>query len=235
MSPSTTLPDGRKVTLADEIHDRVSAEVVVAEGAAVRPEPAVQAETAALARRLRAEHAGRRPGEIPGLQEARKLYNAFGMEPTRYRPSSEALLRRVLQEKEITAVNNAVDCGNLAALSFLLPLGLYDLDRVEGDVVLRVGRPGEEYPGIRKGAVHLEGRLGLFDAAGPFGSPTSDSLRTSVQAGTTRLLAVIMATAGYPPDRLAAHAGMLGDLCTRHCRARTVVHHRLAVATAGAP
>lgn len=214
------LPDGRAVALDDSVRGRVLAGVVVAEGVVVAPVPAVWAETHEVAVRLRAEHAGKVPSEIPGLAEARDLYKSFGMEPSRHRPSSEALLRRVLKGEDLYRLASAVDVCNLASLAFLLPIGMYDLDRVQGDVVLRTGRPGEEYGGIRKGPVHLADRLGLFDDAGPFGSPTSDSERTSVGDATTRLLAVIMATAAYDRARMQANLDYLSDLYRRHCGGR---------------
>lgn len=224
MSDRLALPDGRTVALDGSVRGRLLAGVLVSEGVTVGEAPAVWDETAAVAERLRAAHAGRVPSEIPDLAEARDLYKAFGMEPSRHRPSSEALLRRVLKDKPLYRISSAVDACNLASLSFLLPIGMYDLDRIRGDVVLRTGRAGEEYPGIRKGPVHLAGRLGLFDEAGGFGSPTSDSARTCVDATTRRLLAVIMATAAYPPSRMQANVDLLADLFVRHCGGSTTGH-----------
>jgi DNA/RNA-binding domain of Phe-tRNA-synthetase-like protein len=223
------LPDGRCLRLDDALAGRVCAAVVALAGVAVRPEPAVWAETAQLAERLRAEHAGKLPSQIPGLQEARDLYKSFGMDPSRHRPSSEALLRRVLQGKDLYRLDSAVDCCNLASLSYLLPIGLYDLARIDGDITLRAGEAGEQYAGIRKGPVNLAGRLALFDAQGGFGSPTSDSARTSVTAATTDILALIMATAAYPAARLQAHRRHLADLYTRHCRAQVTLAAELGV------
>ncbi len=211
------LPDGRTLRLDAGVLAGLRAGALVVDGVSVREEPAVWEDTAALAARLRAQHEGRLPSDIPGLGEARDLYHAFGMEPTRHRPSSEALLRRVLQGKELYRLNNVVDVCNLASLEFLLPIGLYDLDLVQGDVTLRLGREGEEYSGIRKGPVHLAGRLALFDDAGGFGSPTSDSQRTCVHAGTARLLAVVMSTRTTPPATMRARVARFGELLVRHC------------------
>ncbi len=219
MAHELTVPGGPRVALDATTAGAVLAGVVVLDQVAVREEPAVWAAIAAVGARLRAEHAGQPPGAIAGLQEARSLYNRFGMEPTRYRPSSEALLRRVLQGKDLYRINNAVDACNLASLEFLLPIGMYDRDRVVGDVVLRTGREGEGYPGIRKGRVNLAGRLGLFDADGAFGSPTSDSARTCVTGTTTRILAVIMATAAHDPAVMDAHTRRFGELFATFCGA----------------
>jgi DNA/RNA-binding domain of Phe-tRNA-synthetase-like protein len=165
---------------------------------------------------LMTRHEGESPAEIEGVFPARSLYRAFGIDPTRHRPSSEALLRRVVQGKGLPRILNAVDLCNLFALRFLLPLGLYDADRIEGSVTLRKGGPGESYEGIRKDAVHLEGRPVLADAAGPFGNPTSDSLRTCVTPATRSLFMVIFAPAGYPDARLTVHVATAADDIRRH-------------------
>ncbi len=220
MASSLALPDNRRVALADEVSDRLLAGVVSLTGVAVRTEPAVWRQTAALAAELAAAHAGKLPSEIAGLQEARVLYKSFGMDPSRHRPSSEALLRRVLKGQDLYRINNAVDCCNLASLRYLLPIGMYDLRLISGDIVLRLGLPDERYAGIRKGPVHLGGRLGLFDRLGGFGSPTSDSARTSVTEVTTDILAVLMATAAYETVRMQAHLEDFADLFVRHCGAR---------------
>jgi len=163
---------------------------------------ALEAEIEATCVSLRAAHAGAAPASIEGLRPARDLYRAFRIDPTRTRPSSEALLRRVLQDKPLPRILNAVDLCNLCALRFLLSIGLYDAGRIRGGVVARRGRPGEAFEGIRKDEVHLDGRPVLADEVGPFGNPTSDSLRTSVTASTRSLWMVIFAPAAYPAGRL---------------------------------
>jgi DNA/RNA-binding domain of Phe-tRNA-synthetase-like protein len=128
------------------------------------------------------------------------MYKRVGLDPTKTRPSSEALLRRVRRGDGLPRINSLVDVINWCSLESLLPFGLYDLDRIEGDVTLRVGRDGEAYAGIRKDTVHVAGRLTLADAVGPFGNPTSDSARTMVTTATTRALVVIFAPASAATD-----------------------------------
>lgn len=128
----------------------------------------------------------------------RTLYKRVGIDPTKTRPSSEALLRRVRKGGDLPRVNNAVDVVNWCSLESQLPFGLYDRDRLRAPVTLRLGRSGEEYAGIRKDAVHVEGRLTLADADGPFGNPTSDSARTMVTPDTTCLFVVIFAPLDVP-------------------------------------
>ena len=148
----------------------------------------------------------RRAGERPGLVSAvRTMYKRVGIDPTKTRPSSEALLRRVRKGEPLPRVNAAVDVCNWCSVETQVPYGLYDLDRVEGDVVLRLGTAGEEYAGIRKEVVHLAGRLALADGVGPFGNPTSDSARTMVTTASTRVV-FVMFVPGELPARVADDA-----------------------------
>jgi len=128
----------------------------------------------------------------------RTMYKRVGIDPTKTRPSSEALLRRVRRGDELPRINSAVDIINWCSFESQLPFGLYDVDRIQGDVMLRLGADGEAYAGIRKDEVHVAGRLTLVDDLGPFRNPTSDSARTMVSTATTRLMVVIFAPASVP-------------------------------------
>jgi DNA/RNA-binding domain of Phe-tRNA-synthetase-like protein len=130
------------------------------------------------------------------------------VDPTKLRPSSEALLRRVLRGDGLPRINTLVDINNLCSLEFLLPIGLHDLDRVRGPLVIRRGGPGEGYEAIGKGSYSVEGRLTVADDDGPCGSPTSDSQRTMITPATRRCLMIIYAPASYDPTRLEAHASL---------------------------
>ncbi len=178
--------------------------------------PPLEAEIEETCRALAERLAGKAPSEIPGLGPARDLYRACGIDPTRTRPSSEALLRRVLQGKSLPRILNAVDLCNLCALRSLLPIGLYDAQRIRGAVTLRAGAPGESYAGIRKESVHVEGRPVLADAEGPFGNPTSDSLRTSVTEATRSLWMVTFAPAAFDRSALEAHVRAACEGAERH-------------------
>jgi DNA/RNA-binding domain of Phe-tRNA-synthetase-like protein len=123
----------------------------------------------------------------------RTMYKRVGIDPTKTRPSSEALLRRVRKGDTLPRINSMVDVCNWCSFEFQLPYGLYDAARIQGEVTLRIGRDGESYPGIRKDDVHVGGRIALVDAIGPFGNPTSDSARTMVTTETRRGLLVVFA------------------------------------------
>jgi DNA/RNA-binding domain of Phe-tRNA-synthetase-like protein len=192
-----------------------------AEGASMEVlPPEFDQERDRLVDRLVASHSGRPPADIPGVAETRALFHRLDIDPTKTRPSSEALLRRVLQGKGLPKVNPVVDVCNLCSLEHQLPLGLYDRDQVKGAVRVRAGREGEGYPGIRKQWVNLTGRLLLADDEGAFGAPTSDSKRTSVGPETRNVLVVVFS----PPERtdLSAAIEHIADLLTRFCRASVV-------------
>ena len=132
----------------------------------------------------------------------RTMYKRVGLDPTKTRPSSEALLRRVRKGDPLPRINTLVDVCNWCSLEFQLPYGLYDAAHVEGDIELRLGHDGESYPGIRKDDVHVGGRLTLADARGPFGNPTSDSARTMVTTSTVAAIVVVFAPSEMDRRRL---------------------------------
>lgn len=196
-----------KLVVSPDLGDRVRLGVIIAGDLVMRREaPEVWAEIERVAAAYRQRLAGKAPAEITELQPARELYRRTGEDPTKLRPSSEALLRRVLRGEALYRINCLVDTCNLCSLEFLLPIGLYDLDLVVGDVTARIGGPGEAYESLGKGRYSVEGRLALFDAEGPFGSPTNDSRRTAITDATRRCLLVIFAPGSYPREHLASHA-----------------------------
>ena len=141
------------------------------------------------------------PAEVASV---RTMYKRVGLDPTKTRPSSEALLRRVRKGDALPRINSMVDVCNWCSFEFQLPYGLYDADRIQGGVVLRLGDEGESYPGIRKDDVHVGGRITLADTLGPFGNPTSDSARTMVTTATTRALLVVFAPVDVEAPRLSS-------------------------------
>lgn len=156
----------------------------------------------------------------------RTMYKQVGLDPTKTRPSNEALLRRVVKGMPLPRVNALVDVINWSSVEFQLPYGLYDLAHVRGDVTLRIGREGEEYGGIRKDAVHVGGRLVMADADGAFGNPTSDSARTMVTPATRDALVVVYAPHEVDRARLAmvldATAARIADISGGYETAREI-------------
>jgi DNA/RNA-binding domain of Phe-tRNA-synthetase-like protein len=184
-------------TLAPDLAQVVRPGVLWLDGATVAErEPRMNAPLAAAEAAVRINP----PVETTAV---RTMYKRIGLDPTKTRPSSEALLRRVRKGDTLPRINSMVDVCNWCSLEFQLPYGLYDAARIEGDIELRLGRPGELYAGIRKDDVHVAGRITLADHRGPFGNPTSDSARTMVTTATTRALLVVFAPAGVGAAHLS--------------------------------
>ena len=200
-----------------EIADKVRLGLIHASPVSIGPtQSPLQQEIDSLCASLASEHTGKPPSEIPGLNHARDLYRTFGIDPTKTRPSSESLLRRVIKKKPFPKIFNAVDLCNYFALRFLLSLGLYDADKIRGDVIFRPGKEGESFAGIRKNDVNVSGRPVLVDAEGPFGNPSSDSLRTSVTDSTRSLWMVIFAPVGFPKEKLEEHVQTSREYMAKH-------------------
>lgn len=178
-------------TTATELESIVRPAVVTVEGLTVRsPEPRLDESIAAAVAAVRGW------ADTPAMTElVRTMYKRVGIDPTKTRPSSEALLRRLRRGDLFPRINGVVDVINWTSVETQLSFGVYDLDKIQGGVTLRLGREGEEYAGIRKDTVHVAGRLALVDDEGPFGNPTSDSARTMVTTTATRVLVVVFAPA----------------------------------------
>jgi DNA/RNA-binding domain of Phe-tRNA-synthetase-like protein len=158
--------------------------------------------------------------ESPQVESVRKAYKALGKDPARYRGSAEALLRRIVAGKGFPQINAVVDVINLVSVESRLPVGLYDLAHVVGDIVLRAGRAGETYKGIGKYDLNLEGLAVFSDDVGPHGSATSDSERTMVTSKTEGILAVIVSFAG--PEGLDQWTQRMSALLVQYAAAQNV-------------
>lgn len=140
---------------------------------------------------VRAAIEGRGWSEIPGIRGSRLMYKAFGRNPGRYRVSSEALIRRVRRSDPLYRINSVVDVNNLISVQSGLSVGSYDLEKVQGSIVMRRGAAGETYSGIGKDAIDLEDLLVLTDELGAFGSSMSDSTRSMVTLESRDILVVL--------------------------------------------
>ena len=127
----------------------------------------------------------------PGFEFSRKLYRQFRIDPTKHRPSSEALWRRLKNKGDFPEVNPFVNLTNLLSLRFQICFGLYDLDKIEGNITIGVGQPDDRFQGIRKEVLQMGGKIVAKDSRGAFGNPSSDSLRTSVDESTRHILQLL--------------------------------------------
>jgi DNA/RNA-binding domain of Phe-tRNA-synthetase-like protein len=206
------------LAIAEELAGRVRLGWSTIDGLTVRAESAdLVREIEAYGADLRRSYGGGPSAEVPGAADARELYKAVGLDPTKTRPSNEALLRRVLKGEALYRVNTLVDALNLASLRHQLPFGLYDAARLRPPVVLRRGAAGEGYEGIRKAHVNVDGRPVLVDQEGPFGNPTSDSARSSITLQTREALVVCYAPTAVGTARLQRVVDETAALLVRHC------------------
>ncbi len=154
--------------------------------------------------------------QMPSIEATRRVYRACGKDPSRYRPASEALIRRMLQGKELYQRDTLVDLINLASIAFGYSIGGFDADRFVGDTLtLGVGRHDEPYEGIGRGMINIEGLPVYRDAAGGVGTPTSDHERTKIQMSTTRLVVLINGYDGCE-ERVCANAEYIQQLLRRY-------------------
>lgn len=153
--------------------------------------------------------------KIPAIEASRKAYRACGKDPARYRLSAESLIRRVVNQKDLYRVNNAVDVLNLVSIWTGYSIGGYDANKIVGEITFGIGRTDEPYEGIGRGELNIEFLPVFRDEVGAFGTPTSDSVRTSVTMQTKRFLMVIIDYGGgeledatkLAEDLLKTHAG----------------------------
>ena len=160
-------------------------------------------------------------GNIPGIQFARSLFRNIGIDPTKYRPASEALLNRALKDKGFYSVNTLVDVGNWCSLDFLLPTCVYDADKIQGEVKIRKGQEKESYIGINNLTINLHNRYVISDGIGPFGSPKTDSQRTAVNIQTQRAILLIYAPNDFDAKLLKQQADLFAQRANEICKGKT--------------
>lgn len=153
--------------------------------------------------------------KLPRIVAVRSMYKKLAVDPSRYRPASEALVRRVLQNKGVYYVNSAVDVNNFCSIKFLLPFGLYDLDNIQGDIYYQLAGQGS-YINVGGSEVSTDGKPFLTDGAGVFGNPTSDSKRTAVNLTTNNLLSVIYADEEVEESQLYEILDFTANMMVRH-------------------
>ena len=158
--------------------------------------------------------------QLPGIAATRRVYKACGKDPSRYRPASEALIRRMLQGKELYQIDTLVDLINLASIRFGYSIGGFDASKFVGDTLtLGVGRAGEPYEGIGRGLINIEGLPVYRDAKGGVGTPTSDNERTKIDLNTRRLLVLINGYDGNE-QRVRENAEFILRLVNRYAEGR---------------
>lgn len=189
-----------KIYFSDIIQDKISGMQLglleVSDFTVSKDSPNVESSLKELYEYIRKKFISDPPSSDPVISAVRRMYRRIGWEPTRYRPSSEAMIRRILKNNGLYRINNAVDCGNIVSTHFHLPMGLYDMDKIDSSITFDVGGENETYQGLSIELIHARGKLILRDKSGIFGNPTADSRRTCIDTNTRNILAIFFA----PPE-----------------------------------
>jgi DNA/RNA-binding domain of Phe-tRNA-synthetase-like protein len=172
----------------------------------------------ALEDRFRQELTTESLKDLPSIAATRRVYKACGKDPSRYRPASEQLIRRMLQGKELYQIDTLVDLINLASIAYGYSIGGFDADKFVGDTLtLGVGREGEPYEGIGRGMLNIAGLPVYRDAEGGVGTPTSDHERTKMTIATTHLVVLINGYDGNE-QRVADNAHFIQELLRKYAQ-----------------
>ncbi len=158
--------------------------------------------------------------DIPAIAATRRAYRALGKEPARYRPSAEALYRRLAQGKGLYQISNIVDTINLASIITGYSIGGYDFAKISGDILFDVGRAEDVYEAIGRGIINIENLPVFRDDLGPFGSPTTDSVRTMITDHTREVLLIVInfgITRSFQQD-----LDKISDLLIQYANARDI-------------
>lgn len=216
------------INVSQEIEDVCPGFVGACVEAEVRNTPFCQPlweEINALGDRFRSELTTESLKQLPGIEATRHVYRACGKDPSRYRPASEALIRRILQGKSLYQIDTLVDLINLASIAFGYSIGGFDGDKFQGDTLtLGIGREGEPYEGIGRGMINIKGLPVYRDAQGGVGTPTSDNERTKIDIRTTHLVVLINGYDGNE-ERVRQNAEFIQGLLRKYCESDGGTYH----------
>lgn len=216
------------INVSQEIEDVCPGFVGACVEAEVRNTPFCQPlwdEINALGDRFRSELTTESLKQLLGIEATRRVYRACGKDPSRYRPASEALIRRILQGKSLYQIDTLVDLINLASIAFGYSIGGFDGDKFQGDTLtLGIGREGEPYEGIGRGMINIKGLPVYRDAQGGVGTPTSDNERTKIDIRTTHLVVLINGYDGNE-ERVRQNAEFIQGLLRKYCESDGGTYH----------
>ncbi|MGM9760370.1 MAG: B3/4 domain-containing protein [Parabacteroides sp.] len=190
-----------QVSLSEEILAKCPALQIVVIDCEVRNTPSnpqLWEEIAAEEERLRQQCSLSEANKLPTIQATRQAYKACGKDPNRYRPSAESLRRRILRGLPLYRIDTLVDLINLVSFVSGYSIGGFDADRIDGPLVLGIGREGEPYVGIGRGELNIAGLPVYRDRQGGIGTPTSDEERTKIGPDTCHLRMIINGYSGLP-------------------------------------
>ncbi|MBN2890839.1 MAG: hypothetical protein JXL97_03145 [Bacteroidales bacterium] len=158
--------------------------------------------------------------QIPQILSTREAYKALGKEPSRYRPSAEALHRRIILGKGVYQISNLVDTINLSSLITGYSIGGFDEENIKGDIIFKAGDSLTEYQAIGRGIMNIENLPVFYDEEGAFGSPTSDSTRTMITENTTKLFLIVLNLGGH--ENFESEIELITDLVKKYCSGKNI-------------
>lgn len=155
---------------------------------------------------------------VPAIKGMRDMFKNNGIDPSRYSPSAEALLKRIIDGKDLYRINNVVECNNMGSMRFELPMGVYNSDNLVGDVVFKFGNNSDMMETMAKGEMNMNNILLTRDSEKLFGSPVSDSPHAMITENTKNILLLVYGTSivgkeyikeatEYTAKKIAEHAG----------------------------
>lgn len=153
--------------------------------------------------------------EIPGVSEWRAAFKKVGTDPSRYRPSQEALLRKIKRDGQPHQIHSAADLNNFFSVQYSIPLGIYDLDRIKPPVRLKIGNSEDCYDGLNGRVMHMEEKIVSADHDGAFGSPIVDSKRTCVTEKTKNALQIVYLRPSMPDIEARKLTGNIAGMFTQ--------------------
>lgn len=153
--------------------------------------------------------------DFEGIAEWRRTFKKAGTDPSRYRPSQEALLRRIKKDGKLHSVNSAVDLNNFFSVRYGIPLGIYDLGHVRGPAEIRIGRADDQYDGLNGRRMHMENKLVSADDDGAFGSPIVDSKRSRVTEKTSDALQIVYVQPAMTVQKAAELVRSMAEMFTQ--------------------
>ena len=210
-----------QIQLSDSLQDIARVGIVFFQGLACGAgNPALRQRIESFVAELRRSVGDRPLLDLEPVRRARGLYHALGVDPTKDRPVSERLLKRMLQGGSFPFSSSLADVVNFASLSLLCPMGAYDWDKLVPPVLVRIGRPDESIVTPQGDSFRLDGKLVLVDGEGLFGNPSHDSARTQVTSRTVRAMVVAWAGSETPRSDLEKVLQEVITLGKEYCSAR---------------
>ncbi|WP_079507712.1 B3/B4 domain-containing protein [Mesobacillus jeotgali] len=153
--------------------------------------------------------------DLEGIKEWRAIFKTTGKDPNRYRHSAEALYRRIARQNYLQSIHSAIDLNNFFSLEYQIPIGVYDSDKLQGNITLKIGGQNEEYTGLNGRTNNLANLIISADELGPFGSPFVDSDRTSVKEGSKNALQIVYMRPSSSPESMQKMTESLMNMFTQ--------------------